>query len=122
MGEVSIDDLAARLAEARKNEQDARAARIEAEEAILAQFELGDSERKTVKTGNGLKLTLQTGLTYKLAKGELPDWLPIKETVKRELDVKAYENIRETNPETAKQIAEFVTTTPKKPSVTLAVL
>lgn len=120
MGEV-IDRLATNLANARQAEAEARAKRIEAEEAIIAQVELGESERKTLSTDNGLKITMQSGLNYKLAKGELPDWMPIKRIEKVELDKKAYEQIRESDPATFAKLSEYVTTSPKKTSVTLAV-
>ena len=123
MGEI-IDDLAVTLANARKTEQDAREARIAAEEAIIAQVQLGESERKTLKTDNGLKLTVQTGLNYKLDSGylEMMDCVPVKRTEKVEIDVKAYEGLRESDPRAFAAASQYVTTKPKKTSVTLAIL
>ena len=115
MGEI-IDDLAVTLANARKAEQDAREARIAAEEAIIAQVQLGESERKTLKTDNGLKLTVQTGLNYKLDSGylEMMDCVPVKRTEKVEIDVKAYEGLRESDPRAFAAASQYVTTKPKK--------
>ena len=71
----NLEQLAAELAQARSEEALAKAKRIECEEAILAQFsDLPESGSKTVKTSNGLKLTLKTALGYKIDKGaELPE-------------------------------------------------
>jgi len=119
---ATIEQLAADLASARSEEALAKAKRIECEEAILAQYELAEAGSTTVKTENGLKITLKTALGYKIDKGaELPESL-IKETVKRDLDVKAYEALRESDPMEFSRVSKFVTTTPRKPSVTLAVI
>ncbi len=119
---MSIENLASNLVHARAAEAKAKAARIEAEEAIIAQYELAESGSQTVKTNNGLKLTLKTSLGYKIDKGaELPDSV-IKETVKRELNTKAYESLRESDPMEFSRLSKMVTTTPRKPSVTIAVL
>ena len=118
----SIEELAAALAQARSDEANARAKRIECEEAILAQYELDESGSKTVKTSNGLKLTLKTAIAYKIDKGaELPEHL-LKRTEKVELNVKAYEAMRQSDPIGFGKVAAFVTTTPRKPSVALAVI
>ena len=119
---MSIENLASNLVHARAAESKAKADRIECEEAILAQYELAESGSQTVKTDNGLKLTLKTSLGYKIDKGaELPDSV-IKETVKRELNTKAYESLRESDPMEFSRLSKMVTTTPRKPSVTVAVL
>ena len=118
----NIDELAAALAAARSVEAEAKAARIAAEEAILAQYELAETGSKTVKTGNGLKLTLKTALAYKIDKGEeLPESL-LKRTEKVELNVKAYEALRDADPMEFGRVSKQVTTTPRKPSVSLAVI
>lgn len=114
----SIDPLLAELAIAKTNELNAKNARIEVEERLLAQFELGDKERKTVKGTNGLSATLQTGLSYKLEK-DYPEDMPIKTKV--ELDSTKYEKLREDDPEKFKSLSQYVTTKPKKASVTLKV-
>lgn len=117
-----IDELAAKLVQARHAEAEARTARVEAEEALIAQIELGEQERKTLKTDNGLKLTFQSGLSYKLAKGCNAEAVPVKRTEKIDLDTKAYEALRESDPETFKDISQYVTVTPKKTSVSVAIL
>lgn len=116
-----IDELAAKLVQARHAEAEARNARVEAEEALIAQIELGEQERKTLKTDNGLKLTFQSGLSYKLAK-EFDGSVPVKRVEKIDLDTKAYEALRETDPETFKDISQYVTVTPKKTAVSVAIL
>lgn len=112
-----LNSLAAQLVHLRKAESDAREARIRCEELIIETQDLGESERRTIKTSNGLKLTLQSGLSYSID----PDFPgPIKRKVTQELDVKAYERIRETNPELFADLQKFVTVRPRKTSVTVA--
>ena len=119
---MSIENLASNLVHARQAEAEAKAIRIECEEAILAQYELAEAGTQTVKTGNGLKLTLKTALGYKIDKGaELPDSVT-KTVTKTELDAKAYEALRVSDPMEFSRIAKMVTTTPRKPSVTIAVM
>ena len=119
---MSIENLASNLVHARQAEAEAKAARIECEEAILAQYELAEAGSRTVKTDNGLKLTLKTSLGYKVDVGaEFPVTM-IKKTVKQELNVKAYEALRESDPMEFSRLSKMVTTTPRKPSVTVAVL
>lgn len=117
-----IDELAAKLVQARHAEAEARSARVEAEEALIAQIELGEQERKTLKTDNGLKLTFQSGLSYKMAKEFDVQIVPAKRTEKVELDVKAYEALRESDPAAFKTASQHVTVTPKKTSVSVAII
>ena len=119
---MSIENLASNLVHARAAEAEAKAIGIECEEAILAQYELAEAGSQTVKTDNGLKLTLKTSLGYKVdKKDEMPGHL-LKMTTKIELNAKAYEALRESDPMEFSRIAKMVTTTPRKPSVTVAVL
>lgn len=115
---AQIDQLVSELAQARANEAEARDKRIALEEKIVAALELGDVERRTVKTGVGLKLVVETGYNYKLAKDFDRSVVPHKETVKVELDAKAYNNL----PDDQKRLAaKYVTATPKKPSVSVSI-
>jgi len=119
---MSIESLASNLVHARAAEAEAKAVRIECEEAILGQYELSEAGTQTVKTDNGLKLTLKTSIGYKVDKGAtLPDCVS-KTTTKVELDAKAYEALRVSDPMEFSRVAAMVTTTPRKPSVTIAVL
>lgn len=116
---AEINDLAAELAQARNAESEARDKRIAIEQRIVEALALGAMERRTVKTDVGLKLVVQTGYNYRLAKDFDRSVVPHKETVKLELDAKAYEAL----PEDQKRLAaQYVTTTPKKPSVSVAVI
>jgi hypothetical protein len=119
---MSIENLASNLVHARQAEAEAKAARIECEEAILAQYELAEAGSQTVKTDNGLKLTLKTSLGYKVDAGAVFPPTLIKKTVKQELNTKAYEALRESDPMEFSRVSKMVTTTPRKPSVTVAVL
>lgn len=119
---MNIENLASNLVHARQAEAEAKAARIEAEEAILAQYELAESGSQTVKTDNGLKLTLKTSLGYKVDKGaELPASV-MKTVTKHELNAPAYEALRDSDPMEFSRVSKMVTTTPRKPSITVAVL
>lgn len=119
---MSIENLASNLVHARAAEAEAKAVRIECEEAILAQYKLAEYGSQTVKTDNGLKLTLKTSLGYKVDnKDSMPGHL-LKMTTKTELNVKAYEALRESDPMEFSRLSKMVTTTPRKPSVTVAVL
>jgi len=55
MGDVN--QLALNLVNSRSAEAEAKAHRIECEDAILAQFDLAESGSQTVKTDNGIKLS-----------------------------------------------------------------
>lgn len=118
---MDIDTLAAQLVIARADEAKAKAIRIEAEELIIAQYDCAESGSQTIKTGNGLKLTLKTGLNYKAVVEMIPEDL-LKTVSKTTLDEKAYEALRKSDPMEFSRIAEYVTTTPKKAAVTVAVL
>jgi len=122
---MNIEQLAIALFRAKKAEEQAKAARIEAEEAIAELVETGDNSSKTVEAGD-LKVVVKRKLNYKadvdqIRKLSIPALLmPVKtipETV--EFDEKAYEQLRENHPETFKAIAQFVETKPAKVSVTL---
>ena len=119
MGDVN--QLALNLVNARFAEAEAKAQRIECEDAILAQFDLAESGSQTVKTDNGIKLTLKTGLSYKVDKGaDIP--AHCLKVTKPELDVKAYEALRESDPMEFGRVSKMVTTTPRKAAVTVAVI
>lgn len=115
---AEVNDLAAELADARNEEAQAREKRIAIEQRIVEATGIGDSERKTIKTEVGLKLVVQTGYNYRLAKDFDRSVVPHKETVKVELDTKAYEALPD---EARKAASKYVTVTPKKPSVSVQV-
>jgi hypothetical protein len=118
MAEV-IDQLAIDLAQAKTEENEAREKRIAIEDRIVATLALTGAERRTVKTTVGLKLVVETGYNYKLAKDFDRAVVPHKETIKVELDAKAYNEL----PTDARNLAsQYVTATPKKPSVTIAII
>ena len=118
---MNIDKLAAQLVNARAEEATAKLIRIECEEAIIAQYDCAESGSQTIKTSNGLKLTIKTGLNYKAMTDMLPD--DLKKTVsKTTLDEKAYEALRKSDPMEFSRVAQYVTTTPKKEAVSVAVI
>lgn len=124
--EPTLQELAAQLAHAKHAESTAKDQRIQAEEAIISLLSSDLKERgaTTKDAGNGLSVTVTTGLNYKvdfdkLASDapELSDFL-ISSKVVHALDVKAYESL--TDSDKAKAVA-CVSVTPKKTSVALKV-
>jgi hypothetical protein len=114
-----IDDLAVELAQAKSDENAARQKRILIEERIVELLEMKASDRCTINTSVGLRVVVETGYNYKLDKDFDRSLVPHKETVKIELDARAYNAL----PEQEKALAsKWVTATPKKPSVTLAII
>jgi len=116
----SLEELATNLYDAKKAEEAAKAQRIEAEEAIAALVETPENGSKTVTAG-ALKITVKRGLSYKadvqaiLGLG-LAD-PPLK--TKIELHEKAYEEIRQSDPDLFAKVSRFVTVTPRKVAVSL---
>ncbi len=131
----TLCNLTSQLADARTEEAAAKAKRIQAEEAIVALLDPGEKSTITVDPGNGLKVTIKTELGYKADVDAIRviDSDLLKETIKWELDVKAYEALRDRKgpyvsmPEMEARalfdrVSEHVTVTPKKPAVTLKVV
>ncbi len=118
-----LSKLTLQLAEARRDESEAKNRRVQTEEAIVALLQPGDKQTLTVEDGNGLKITVKTELGYKADVVEIEriDSDLLKITTKAELDVKAYEALREANPALFEKVSEHVTVTPKKPTLTLKV-
>tara|TARA_B100000749_G_scaffold280793_1_gene278848 strand:+ start:22332 stop:22808 length:477 start_codon:yes stop_codon:yes gene_type:complete len=117
-----IEAYASALVAARYEEAEAKKRRIEIEEKILERYELEESGSKTVNTDNGLKITLKTSVSHKLDKGhEMPDSY-LKVTTKTDLDVAKYELLRTRDPMEFGRISKWVTVTPRKGAVTVAVV
>jgi hypothetical protein len=123
--EATLQTLTIQLAHAKNLENSAKASRIQAEEAIIALMtDLKEKGSKTIDAGNGLSVTITTGLTYKVdfvaLERALPDLVEslaiCKETYS--LNNKLYENL---NGEDRAKASACVTVTPKKISVTLKV-
>jgi hypothetical protein len=117
----TIDDLAIELFHARAAEAKAKEERIRIEEAIVAQIDTADKGSQTLTTGNGLKITIKTDLGYKADVDAIEriDSDLVKVTEKRELNVKAYEELKTRDPDLYARVAEHVSVEPRKPSVTL---
>lgn len=124
MGDPTIDDAFAALVRAKKAEADAKAARIAAEEYVIT-FLSVRPERGTAKIdGTHVKGVVKFGLNYKAdVYGILAieaEGLPLKKIDPYyELDEKAYEALRSSNPGLFQQVAAFVETKPAKPSIEL---
>lgn len=120
MNEVDIESLVADLYNAKKAEEQAKAARIAAEEAVAAALGGPDNGSHTFTTGT-LKVTVKRGYNYKVSDmDEFEAKYPslVKTTVKKELDAKEYEAMR-VNCDDVSDIAAYITATPKKVSVEL---
>lgn len=132
-----LKTLSVDLAAARKAEAEAKAKRIQVEESIVSLLDPGDRSTITVDPGNGLKLTVKTDLSYNSEIEEIEKIDPglVKSTTKKELDSKAYEELRDQKGryspmggmpaikaiELFGKVSNFVTVSPKKPAVTLKV-
>ena len=120
MNEVDIESLVADLYNAKKAEEQAKTARIAAEEAVAAALGGPDNGSHTFTTGT-LKVTVKRGYNYKVSDmDEFETKFPslVKTTVKKELDAKEYEAMR-VNCDDISDIAAYITATPKKVSVEL---
>jgi len=115
---MELDKKLADLALAKTNLANAKERLLEAEKAVLEIMELKERGSTSLSGTNGLKVTVTTGYTYKLESG-YPLSMPTK--MKVELDSTNYEKIRENNPQLFKELSQFVTAKPKKPSVALKV-
>ena len=115
MNEADIESLVADLYNAKKAEEQAKAARIAAEEAVAAALGGPDNGSHTFTTGT-LKVTVKRGYNYKVSDmDEFETKFPslVKTTVKKELDAKEYETMR-VNFDDVSDIAADITATPKK--------
>lgn len=120
MNEADIESLVADLYNAKKAEEQAKAARIAAEEAVAAALGGPDNGSRIFTTGT-LKVTVKRGYNYKVSDmDEFETKFPslVKTTVKKELDAREYEAMR-VNCDDVSDIAAYITATPKKVSVEL---
>lgn len=116
--------LAQELYEAKRNEDRAKATRIELEEQLAELIESPEEGSKTVKVGGdyGFKVTVRRGYSYKAdveaMEAELGKLAPLKTKV--ELDEKAYKALAEDNPILHRRAQAYVVATPRKVGVTVA--
>jgi len=125
----SLEELVGKLFDAKRREEAAKDERIEVETAIASQIETAVNGSKTVSAGNGMKITVKRAMSYKVDVERIralkipEDDLPIKYVpaipAGWEFDAKLYEDILEDSPDVARELAQFVTATPRKPSVTV---
>ena len=116
--DTDIETLVADLYNAKKAEEQAKTARIAAEEAVAAALGGPENGAKTFTTGT-LKVVVKRGYNYKVSDMDaFEQAYPhlVKTTVKKELNAKEYELAIASGPTDA---TEFVTATPKKVSVEL---
>jgi hypothetical protein len=127
MSADKMQKWAERLFEAKKVESLAKQVRIEIEEKLAILVETPERGSKTVALENGLKVTVERGLSYKadhkaLASVDIGDYAGTDADPRRmkpDFSEGAYEKMRTLNPAIFKLLSQHVTTTPKKASVTL---
>lgn len=120
----TLNELAIELYQAKRSEDEAKKKRIEIEELIAAQVETKDRGQATVDAGEGMKITVKRDLSYDadcaLISAILGPDAPVKTVpAKLEFDATAYERLRTNAPDLYDSITKYVTTKPKKPSVTI---
>ena len=128
MSEKTLETLAGELARARREEDEAKSRRIQLEEEIAPLVETPENGSRTVDAGNGLKVTVKRGLNYKadldgIQDLDIPDEIkPIKMIpASLAFDKNEYERVIKDHPDAAVKLAEFVTVTPSKVSVSLKI-
>lgn len=123
----TINELARKLYHAKRAESNAKDVRIGAEEAIIALIPV-DSEAgsKTVDAGNGMRVTIKRGLTFKADVDAIRNLdldgvdLPLTHTPSTyTFDKKAYAALKACRPAVFAKLAEHVTVTPAKTAVTI---
>lgn len=132
-GEMSAEerlrDLAVRLYRAKKAEEQAKEARIAVEEEILGLVAMPEKGSRTFAAGE-FKLACKTDLTYLVdERGLFSAGLP-DEAVRSLFDEvpaslkfnsKQYEALRTADPAVFAEVAKYVCTKPKKPSVAIKI-
>ena len=126
---ADLNEIAVKLFEARRIEENAKAERIACEEEIAKLVETEANGSKTVRAGD-IKITVKRELAYvanvdAIRELDIPEaFLPIKiippVPIGYEFDRKKYDALREDNPIAYATVSGLVTTKPKKVSVTLA--
>lgn len=122
MTDIEIEKLAIDLANAKDVENNAKTARIAAEEALAAAIGGKENGSTTVHVGR-FGITVKRGFNYKIdAPKAFADQYPdfVRSSVKIDINERAYETQREADTELYREMAQHVTVTPKKTSVTLS--
>ena len=116
-----LKGLAVALANAKKLEDEAKKARIEAELKLAAAIGGKDNGSTSVNCG-GIKVTIKRGYNYKVEDMDaFAERFPalVKTETETELHATAYEKLRDTDEQAFADAAFYVTATPKKASVEL---
>lgn len=123
---ADLEPLLAALAKAKVAEGVAKAARIEAEDAVVACIEDAPERGSMTIAGGALKCTVKFSLTYKANVDALRELdlgtLPLKfKPASYEFDKVAYEKLRESDPGAFAKVAAHVVTKPAKTSLALKI-
>ena len=127
--------LVANLRRAKDTEEQAKKNRIKLEELVAKFVPTDEVGQKTVVASDGTKVTVKRGLSYKadldaietvlpsISDGHHTDSglpAPIEVKTTRSLDVKGYEWYRKNHPGVFAQLAQHITVTPRKISVSIS--
>lgn len=129
LADSSLDDLVHQYVNAKQAEEGARKIRVDLEERILALSPALEEGSTTTPLANGFKLTTTGKLSYKcddpkaLAEacagaGFPGSWVPVKTEVK--IDETGCKWLRKNEPDAWRVAARFVTVTPAKTAVKVA--
>ena len=114
-----LEALAIDLFNAKKAEEQAKTARIAAEEKLAAAIGGKDSGSTSVKCG-GVKVKVERGWNYKVENIEaFAERFPALVKTRFELHDSAYKKLRKTDEQAFADAAFYVTATPKKVSIEL---
>lgn len=128
---TDLPSLSVKLRVAKLNEESAREKRIAIEEQIAALIPTKEIGSKTVTLLDGSKIIIKRDLIYKAELEGVRDVIakcnnrgmglsvPIKSKTTYQLDEKGYEWYKKTYPQIFSQLTKYVSTIPRKVSVTL---
>lgn len=114
-----LEGLAIALANAKKLEDEARKARLEAEEKLASAIGGRDVGSTSVNCG-GIKVTVKRGYSYKADDlAALAKAFPELVRTRSEVHASAYERLRNEDEKAFAEASKFVTATPRKAAVEL---
>jgi hypothetical protein len=121
---LSIPQLRAVLAAAKARENEAKQDRLQAEESLLAFFPNDKPEGTITDKDNGI--TVSYGVTRKADTAALQnDWMALSANAQKafrwsaDVDTRQLKALQDLDLTTHTLITKYITTTPKKPTITL---
>lgn len=121
---LNIPQLRAMLAAAKDREAQAKKERVQAEESLLAFFPADKAEGTVTDKDHGITVTY--GVSRKADSEALQTaWMGLSANAQKafrwsaDVDTRQLKALAELDPTTHGAIAQYITTTPKKPTITL---